>query len=684
MPTKRFLSRGRKRNSTIIGWIAVVALSVCSAKAYAQSVDYASLEALFGEPVTTSVTGSPQRTSEAPATIVVITQDDIRRSGARDIPAILRHIPGLDVLQWTNDDADVGIRGYNQANSPRLLVLVDGRQVYDDSYGYMPWTTLPVELSDIRQIEIVYGPNSALFGFNAVGGVINIITYDPLYDDVNTVSASGGTQNLVQGSAVVTHRWGDLGGLRISGSWRSNDDFSTPQQPLDIGSRQGDYRRSVDILGHIQLGHGIDASLELSHSETAEPSFTALYVTFDEKHRTNSVKGHIGAETGIGTIQATAYFNNFDTVGIVTPEPGLYYHVVNSLYDVQIQDLIKPAPAHTMRISFEYRHNQMPTMPIGGAEIFYNILSAAAMWAWQIDPNLTFTNAFRADHLSLGRTGTFPPGLPLTNADWNQRALTGFSFNSGVVARVDDEDTLRLTAARGVQLPNLINLGGEQSPTPVGYSSGIPTLNPSIVMNYEMDWDRELPDWNGQFHARVFHQTTNGIITNVIFMTPPAGPISTPADVGDSTATGVELSISGTLAEHWRWGLSYTPETIANHYLPGFTPGNSLIDFADTHPVHVVNANLGWADGSWAIDGYLRYESEFQGLRLYTTSTFTAASGTLVRIPNYVSADANIAYHVTDALTLSFSGQNLFQHEQMQTSAAEVERRLYLTATLDF
>ncbi len=186
--------------------------------------------------------------------MTIITQDDIRRSGARDIPGVLSHVAGVGVLQWTNDDADVGVRGYNQAYSPRILVLVNGRQVYADDYGYTPWSTLPVELSAIRQIEIVMGPNSALFGFNAVGGVINIVTYDPLYDDVNTGSVTGGTQGLIQGSGIATFKLGDAAGISVSLGGRRNDDFSTPQRPLDIGTRQGDDRKAVDILGHARLG----------------------------------------------------------------------------------------------------------------------------------------------------------------------------------------------------------------------------------------------------------------------------------------------------------------------------------------------------------------------------------------------------------------------------------------------
>ena len=138
-------SRAMQRNRTLRSvWPARVAsggmpmalgmamLLTAGGAAHAQSMDFGALESLFGEPVTTSVTGSPQRASEVPASMTIITADEIRRSGARDIPGILRHVPGINVLQWTNDQADVGVRGYNQAYSSRLLVLVDGRQVYAD------------------------------------------------------------------------------------------------------------------------------------------------------------------------------------------------------------------------------------------------------------------------------------------------------------------------------------------------------------------------------------------------------------------------------------------------------------------------------------------------------------------------------------------------------------------------
>jgi iron complex outermembrane receptor protein len=237
----------------------------------AQDMDYTALEKTFGESVTTSATGVPQRATDAPVDMIIISAEDIRRSGAHDIPGVLRHVPGVDVLQWTNDDADVSVRGYDQPYSPRLLVLIDGRQVYADYYGFTPWSALPVELNAIRQIEIVKGPNAALFGFNAVGGVINIVTYNPLYDDINTGSLAGGTQGLTEGTGVATLRDGNMAALRISAGGRIDDDFSTPIPAAIAGPpRENDYRGEIDLDGVTRLSDKIQLGLEASHSLAAQ------------------------------------------------------------------------------------------------------------------------------------------------------------------------------------------------------------------------------------------------------------------------------------------------------------------------------------------------------------------------------------------------------------------------------
>ena len=663
---------------TIFATLAFIVTLAAGRAARAQSMDYGSLQTLFGEPVTTSVTGSPQRASDVPASMIIITQDEIRRSGARDIPGVLRHVPGLDVLQWANDQADVGIRGYNQALSPRLLVLVDGRQVYADHYAYTPWSTLPIELADIRQIEIVMGPNGALFGFNAVGGVINIVTYDPLYDDVNTASINAGTQGLVQGSAVATFKLDDKAGLRVSLGVYGDDGFSTPQRPVDVGVRRSSERKAIDVLGHVRFGSGIDASLELSHDEASAPEVSPLYTTFFEQYRANSLKASVTADIGAGILQATAYGNWFKNVA-TAPDPfAPIFQIDNSVYVAKLRYLFKLGSEHTFRLSGEYRYNEMDTTPLAVGNVHYDVYSGAAMWNWEIDSEVSLTNAVRLDHLVLGRSGIIPPGLLLSNADWNRRSLSEVSFNSGVVWQVDSDDTIRLTVARGVQLPNLIDMGGLLFNTPFGLAGGIPTLKPTIVMNYGLDWDRKISAWNARLHVKAFHQTTRDIPANFGGTWYPVGLLATPTNIGRSQAIGAEISLNGMFDEAWRWGISYTPEVINDRFMPGFTVATVLVDYEHTHPVHVVNANLGWAHGPWEIDGYLRYLSEFDSIQ--GQSAFLPG-GVLVRIPEYVSVDARIGYRVNEHLALAVSGQNLLQSPQRQTSAPDVERRVLVTVT---
>lgn len=341
------------RRTILAGLLVVCAVAWLASPVRAQSIDYGAYERLLGEPITTSATGLPQKATEAPVDLEIITADEIRRSGAHDIPGVLRHVAGVDVLQFANDDADVSIRGYDQADLPRLLVLIDGRQVYADFFGYTPWSTLPVELNEIRQIEVVKGPNSALFGFNAVGGVINIVTYSPLYDDVNIASLSGGTQGSAEGSAVVTTKLGDQIGLRVGVGGRSNDDFSTPQREPDQGSRWGDNRGEINVSSAFRLNSQVQGSIEATHSkvqETQEIVFTNEAFT---RYGVSSIKGQITADTDLGLFQGSVYSNFLD---FSETNGATLATFNNQVTVVQLQDLYKLDADNTIRGSLEYRH----------------------------------------------------------------------------------------------------------------------------------------------------------------------------------------------------------------------------------------------------------------------------------------------------------------------------------------
>jgi iron complex outermembrane receptor protein len=211
----------------------------------------------------------------------------------------------------------------------------------------------------------------------------------------------------------------------------------------------------------------------------------------------------------------------------------------------------------------------------------------------------------------------------------------------------------------------------------LGIVSGIPTLNPVIVMNYELGWDRTLPSTGGRFRLSVYHETLQNILAFEAGSDYSAGLISIPANIGDSEATGLELSLDGRFRRYWRWGASYTPEIIRDSFEPGFTLATTAVNDAQTTPVHVVNLNLGWARGRWETQGYLRYESAFYGIERSAEPVINGE--VLTPIPDYVSVDSRIAYKLSDRFTLSLSGQNLLSAQQLQTSGLEVERRVFLS-----
>ncbi len=136
-----------------------------------------SLEELMEIDVTvTSVSKKTQKLSEAAAAVFVITQEDIRRSGATTIPEVLRMVPGLQVARIDANKWAISSRGFNGRFSNKLLVLIDGRSVYTPLFSGVFWDMQDLVLEDVERIEVIRGPGATLWGANAVNGVINIIT----------------------------------------------------------------------------------------------------------------------------------------------------------------------------------------------------------------------------------------------------------------------------------------------------------------------------------------------------------------------------------------------------------------------------------------------------------------------------------------------------------------------------
>ena len=306
-----------------------------------------------------------------------------------------------------------------------------------------------------------------------------------------------------------------------------------------------------------------------------------------------------------------------------------------------------------------------------------HVLAASGMWNWLVNPAVSLTNALRVDHLHFSRDGTVPLGYPFSNADWN-RSIDELSFNSGLVWKPREVDSLRLTASRGVGLPSLVDSGGLLILTPTYNITGSPFIKPTIVTNYEIGLDHVMDGSHLLLHGSVFHQHSRDVRAVVGgFVLAPGGPYVLPSNIGSSDANGFELGIRSALLKNFRWSVDYCPEWIVDHFAPFAQNGAAFIDYQHTTPVHLVKANLGWANKRWELDGYLHYQSSNFGIQEGLPSI-------LIPIPPFVSVDGRVVYSLTNRMTWSVSGQNLTHASQIQTSGPAVERRVLGEMSLHF
>jgi outer membrane receptor for ferrienterochelin and colicins len=624
-------------------------------RAWGQSLDTGALEQVFGEPVTASATGRPQLVSEAPANIDIITQDDIRRSGATSIPEILQFVPGVDVRQYGLTDADVGIRGYNEPYNPRLLVLVDGREVYEEAYGSVPWDEIPVQLEEIRQIEVIKGPNSALYGFNAVSGVINIITYDPLETQVNVAAVRGGTQDYLGGSVVGTGRFGNDIGVRLSAGGLDAKDFpSNGLTPYAASFRQNPLIGAFNLDAKARPASGVETFIEASmtDSRVAEDSFSGAFATYFT--RTNSLRVGGSVDTAWGLFSVSAYRNeelvSLDAAGL----GSLPAWATQDVYVVQASDLMKLGADHTIRLGLEYRNNAVTAPGFVQGTVGYDDYAASAMWNWQITPSLSLTNAVRSDTLALRYAGTPAPGSGFTVADYNHAGFTAISFNIGLVDELTSLDTVRLMAARGVQVPSLVDFGQQ---APFG------SLGPLVV-------------------AGIISQPLSSPLQFVQSGPLAGAPLLLASNVGSSSAAGGEISIKGHSASGWRWNASYALVATSNHTTlnQGPTPPTSAIDYARSVPQSVVVGGIGYTWEKLELDAQARWQSSYQDYKSNDNGIYLQP----VVVNNYLTMDARIGYRMSEHVTVALSAQQFNTSQQYETAAPPVQRRIIASLTVRY
>lgn len=236
------------------------------------------------------------------ASLSVVTADDIKRKGAVNIPEALRGLPGVNVAQMNSSVYAVSVRGFNGQYSDKLLVLIDGRSIYNSLYGGVYWEDYNISMEEIERIEVIRGPGGTLWGANAVNGIINIITKSAKDTQGGLVALEAGSQmDLLNGTVRYGSKF-DGGFLRVTGygvkkgqslnadgtkysdNWDGNRisfryDGGTDSKKLFVS---GDYHKldfsKIGTSGdYASYGGNIMAKLDLSHKDGSSDSIQVFY-----------------------------------------------------------------------------------------------------------------------------------------------------------------------------------------------------------------------------------------------------------------------------------------------------------------------------------------------------------------------------------------------------------------------
>lgn len=406
----------------------------------------ASLEDLMKIPVT-SVSKKEQKLSKVPAAVFVITQEDIRRSGATNIPDLLRLAPGVDVARVDANRWAISIRGFSDQHANKVLVLVDGMSVYDPTVTGVFWDMVDVPLEDIDRIEIIRGPGSTMWGANAVNGVINIITKKASATRGGLISAGAGNEDQAQG---LVQYGGDMGqevSYRVFGKYFdvANAVFPDGQQAADgwQGGHAG-FRADWDLTPE----DGLTVEGDFLRADESQTLTTMFYNTLPLLETYNNA---IRSTVGDALARWTHTLANGSQMSL-----QLYERYCGRL------DQGFSNGQNTVDLDFQHhiRAGQRNDIMwgLGGRLINVQYNSGYAV---------TIVPAHRLDHLL---SGFFQDELRLTNSlsftigsKLEQNSFTGFEYepSAQLVWTPTSRQTLWLSAARAIRQPSPIDVGLE-------------------------------------------------------------------------------------------------------------------------------------------------------------------------------------------------------------------------------
>ena len=607
-----------------------------------------SLEQLLDVRIT-SAERKEQRAEDAAAAVYVITQDDIRRSGLVDLPDILRLAPGVQVAQVNGTEWAVSVRGFNGVYSDKLLVLIDGRSLYNRGFSGVFWDDQAIVSSDIDRIEVIRGPGGTAWGANAVNGVINVITKSAAETKGTLVQVGAGSNEpgsltLRHGGAAgagdyrVYSRWIDRGaGVKADGS-SARDGWDT----LLTGTRLDWSRRNDTLMAQGSYLTGYTRPNWLQTDAFLEPMRTGAASRVND----TVALGRWTHRGSGGSILQTQTFHS------VTRRDESTLYARDRVADIDLQFQTAVGGRHEIVTGGGYRDDELTTRGSFTLKIdsdASSVLSGFLEDSVRLTTALQATVGAKAERDSLAGWGLFPSARLMWKLDPRQRAWAAVSR-----ARRTPSAAYRTMRIYGGSWP------GENG-LPVALALfGNPEYDSEQLTQLDAGYRVQLGptasvDVTG-FRGGYEHSTTIEQLAPR-FEVAPTPHILVPLQYGnllDVETRGLETTARWSPVARWRMNGSYS-------YLR-FTPRPSP---ATTDPT------AGTFDGSaprhqWQMQSTASVTSRVQA----TALVFRVGQLRQWALPAYTRADARLEVKLSPRLAAVVTGQNLLQPSHAEFSDA--------------
>ncbi|MBI1182186.1 MAG: TonB-dependent receptor plug domain-containing protein [Alphaproteobacteria bacterium] len=629
------------------GALGIAGTAIIAGGASAQTVE--SLQQLSIEDLSnleiTSVSKWPQSVARAPAAIYVISHDEIVRSGARTIPEMLRLAPNLFVAQTSPSNYVITPRGLNGNNAAqnfpnKLLVLIDGRSVYNPLFSGMYWDMQDVMPEDIDRIEVISGPGASLWGANAVNGVINIVTRESSLTQGGVVELAAGNQGRSV-SARYGGRLSDTLTYRVYAKafrWRAFENQDGNSSGDGWEKPQGGFR--VDWRPE-----GDQVTLQGDFYDGAEdrPGLPDLQITG------GNIQAHWQHDFKDGsTLQLLAYYDRVQRHS----NDGNGGFTLDT-YNLEMQHNFSIGGWNEIVWGVGERISAYTIRPEAGpgTELLFDPASR----------HLHLTNVFLQDRVSLGDRFDVTLGIKLEFDSYS-----GLTPMPSIRARWRPNASTMFWAAvsRAVRSPTPFDTNVIEKLGGVVFVKGNPDFRTEKLTSYELGY-------RGQLSSRLllsvsgFYSDYDDLRT--IELSPAGGLPLQWGNMMEGHIYGVEIWGTYQAADWWRLSAGLTLQKVDLAFKPGSVEILDTTQAGDDPPRQAsLRSSMNLGDGL-SFDADLRYVARLPN----------------PRVPGYVELNARLAWDVTDRLQLSVSGQNLLhaRHQEYTAPPSDQVERSFLIAT---